>query len=383
MELGQLYGAPNGIIAANTEHRQNVLAALQSQKLLGEIETEPAHRELLTEQARHQRTLANLNVEQATEKRQATERARRLEAVNALVAEQEAKERAAKIEMGRMQGTNITAADLVPQSSMTEQLTGQTLRVIAAARAAGIPETQLIPLVKEASTVIENAAKTDNQNALTAVHKLDAQRKQAQNIGSLAEFALQSPGNYAQMLLNLQQQGTDVSRMPTSWEEAKPKLRALLAQATTAKEKADMEARKMEAQAAQARAGAAQASAGAAVATSAARIRLINARTDAVIKEGGERSAAATELSRARTRAVDEGTAARIALTYPQIPLDPKSIITGKKYTAANGARVQAVLDPRGTVKDAAGNPFSLVIIKPTAAGSAGNEDDTLIFGGE
>lgn len=332
------FGAFGGVRFQN----ENQLKGLEAQLKLGEIAGQPAVQ-------RQREAHARLYEAEAAEKEAATQAQKRMGEL--------------------MQG-------LPPGGSDTKQAgPDDAANMMIAAGTQAMREGYLKQgqdLVSKGTTVLQHMAATDASKASVDLRKARAADALLDQIGGLAmsatdqqsyDIARMSALNDPQMAAMLKQRGIDLSRLPASYEQAKPLLKSLASQAMSAKEQlaqqtrdrtADAEIKKDTAQA-----KAAEAAAGA----SSARARLIKLQEQDIAKAGGDTTGGARTLREARKEAVgkaesdkaaarslrEQELAARNAKRFPSPSAEQitamregrevKGLVVGDSYTTPSGVR--------------------------------------------
>tara|TARA_R110000868_G_scaffold301_2_gene2490 strand:- start:1088 stop:2227 length:1140 start_codon:yes stop_codon:yes gene_type:complete len=375
-----LFGMPNGFLAADENNRQNQQAGLLAMKTLGEIEQQPAHLDLMKAQTVNTQAMTRLHTADAAQKEAAAAELLRMKQIEADWQKLEQARRAA-IDQAKLEGKTLTVGDVPPggfgaPAAAAETQSAYMLRQAEELSRRGAPLAVTNKIRDDAVKLAKDEAQTQSAQAETNVRQIEGSRKLAVDLGSLAEYALRGPQQYAEARMAAVARGLPLDKLPANFEQAAPLLRGMVAQATTAKEKADIETARINAAAAASRAGAAHVTAAATASVAKERVELYRTRNEILRKTGGEAADAAVDSKRATTEAKRVATEAKRAQVFPNIPLDPKEVRVGQAYTLANGQLGRAVADPNGQVVGRDGKRFSLVPVKPGAMMSAEGDDE-------
>ena len=385
--MAELFGAPLGILAADANYRDNLIAGMKSQaamleaeKTRGEIVAQPAQLELVKAQARHQGTLADHNVAQTAQLNASMAAAIENKRLWALAMSQnpEVQARQEAVNAAANRGVTLTVGD-VPLGGFAAQkqspfmFTARRLDEMANhALSLGVNPIEVAKLVKDGAEAFKDSATGASAQAMTEVHQLDAIRKRSAELGAAAGYGKRGPQQYATIKAMLDAQGMGQGLPPTFGPAAVEVLNALEARAVSVEEKLKLAMEER-------RTRATEASAGATSANAAANVRLTNIKAeiatdlrDRVRQNGGPRDPAAMERDASVTRLNNERADALTAQKFPRVPLDLTRITVGNNYTAAdNKTKVRAVADPAGQyqAKDAAGKTvrFSFVPVTQTS----------------
>jgi hypothetical protein len=376
--MAELWGAPNGIIAAEEMQRKNFLSGLEAQKVLLDVQEQPVKLDKMRAETLHQLTLSGLNQAQINEKQRVAEMQRAMTEAS-VAADAELAKRDQLIAGAAVQGRNATVADLgkdgkVPVNTRTARLE-ETIRQ---AEKRGASELDLVPLRKELSTILQQDASALHQTAQAFEQQALTRIKTQEELASLANYAKKGPRQYAEALQQAMQiPGVNLSRFPPVWSPVViPMLDAITSGVLKEKDRIDLQIKQQQANAASARAAADQARAGTDAMVASERVKLMQARRARIEASIGDGPGEVSEARRATTELKRQQIAAKDRAEFPQIPLDPSGISINRSYTTMNGEKVRAVLDPNGTQKNANGQRFSLVrITKAKKPVDDGEED--------
>ena len=198
--MSELYGAPSGIIASNQDIRQNIQSALMSQKMLGEIEQQPADLALKQSHAR-------LYGAEAVAKEEATAAMREARLWESKMAAGMAAESQARLrlinEVPATQGRNATVADLPPngmasKASPVDQLQAQADWLTKN----NAPRSMLNPLLEKISLVSQHMAAAEHNNAQAENQRALKTKTTLDTIGGIAGTAARSPIDYLSITSN-------------------------------------------------------------------------------------------------------------------------------------------------------------------------------------
>ena len=321
--MGEMFGAPIGIGAAEQDMRQVALGGLQAQELLGKIEQQPAQQALAEAHARLYGSEADLKQVQVKQQQ-----------ILQKLAEDSANANAAA-----SQGEVYTADQA--RSALGGGPTSQAEpfeRMLALATKQNINPLMTEELGKRAVAIRKDEAMTAYRNAQAAKQQIDAQHEQLAMASSQAQGLLAGgPQNYDKLRASIiaqtppgQPSGVDL--LPEGFEEAKPFLQQFVVQGMKAKEWLDTQREAAAETAKEALWRAQTGSAGAAAALSGQRLKLAKQEFDFRAKNDGERSPSAAQARESMNRRRDVLNLKELDAAYPQAPADPKLWAEGKKY---------------------------------------------------
>lgn len=349
--MSELYGAPSGIIASDSEIRSNIHAGLLAQKTLGEIEQQPAELRLKTAHARLYESEAGLKESQMRD-------------------QQMLQQLEQGIVQARNAGVDLSVADarqVVKPQSMAAQLEN----VVTEGVKRGVPARLTLPYAEKAAHIRQQEAAAASSKANEVIHLIDAQKKQAERRGMLAQMGMQGPQQYAQMLQTAAEEGLPVDHLPQEWGgPAVQQLQGIVKSSLTVKESLELARKDLHEKAQEARWRSSSARDSASIGLAIARRDLTNERLSVLRKNGGDGSPevhALREERRQNSIAVRE---ARERKEFPPIPLSQSAVKPDQAYTLADGTRARAVEDPNGTIKNLQGKILSLVRLPGVAKGA-------------
>lgn len=306
--MSDMFGAPIGISAAEQDMRQGALGGLQAQKLLGEIERQPADKALTEAHARYYD--AEADVKQAG---LADQKALTLIAAN--------------IQAKRAQGETITTDDLrVPKTPE------DYLQAFAEASIGKVSPDVTLKLFEKAATVQQHYASAAASRALEVERGLKAHQDRVERIGALATMALQGPQQYAQAKLLAAQENLPIGKLPQSLDAARPLLQGLVTSSMAVKDSLHLKIQ----QAAEARLSANStkdaAKKDAQIAVLEQRERAIRLNADLVEKFGGENTKATINAKNAAAAAKTAVADLRTAKQFIPLPLDGTQLSRTQGY---------------------------------------------------
>lgn len=329
--MADLFGAPQGIMAAEEAGQKSLLSGLSALKTMGEINAQPA-------EASYKGALARLHNAEAADKEAAASASAELTRIQAAVAAENQRSLAET-------GLPLTADKLDPATGTVRRTdpATQMFDYVAQLKAKGARPDQVMKLELAATQMQQrqaaaahNAAQTEQQQALAA----KAQRQQS---GAIASALLANPQTYAQMRLAGTGDPVLDANLPPTYAAAKPLLEHIRNAAIDADKKEELRLRAITA-------GAAAQSAAATSRVADARVGVLKVRKDMLTedleqakKTGGKYDPAVTALKAERTKADIAHKAALEAARFPGIPVDSKFAEVGKNYTLPDGRRVTLV----------------------------------------
>lgn len=374
--MSDLFGAPIGIAAAETDMRQNVLGALQAQKTLGEIGQQPADLEL-------KQAHAKLFGAEAVQKDLANQMAANDLALSQKFQQQEAQEKIATLAAN---GQIATINDVGQMGKPAPNDPAARLtKYIKFLEDNGMSETRLLPLRKELADISEKGAIGNYRNSQAAEQQQKVVQARANRQGQMATAALNDPSVYP-MLLQQALNDPDpeiragAAKLPTTWGPTTARImQAVRTQGMDTYKAAEVAIQQAKLKSEQGLATAQTANAQARTSLAQARTNLENEKLKLVQKYGGDTAEATLEQKRATTAAKKDLSAAKDSKDFPAMPLDPKSglFVVGGRFTDKQGRKLQMV------GRDASGLPtFEPVgkieakkILESPVAGPAEEED--------
>ena len=347
--MAELWGAPNGIIAADELQRKNFLSGLEAQKVLLDVQKQPYEIDKLQADAAHQRALAGVNALTAIKAQRALATDETLRQAS-VAADAEIAAREKLVAEKAAQGTNATVADLGADGKVpVNSATARTEEMIRQAVKRGASEMELIPLRKELSLIYQQDASAAHSRAQAFEQQMQARGKQQDEYASLANYMKKGPKEYAAGLQQAMQiPGLNLSKVPPVWsQDAVRMLDAVTSSVVKEKDRIDLQIKQQTADAATLRAKADQARAGTDAMVAGERVKLMRARRDKIEAELGDGSSEKSEATRALTQLRDVNRDAKLKKDFPPAPIDPTARRLGQTYTAANGTRFIWENDPR------------------------------------
>lgn len=320
--MSDMFGAPIGIAAAETDQRQVVQGALLAQKTLGEIAAQPADLALKEAHARLYGAEADLKQAQVADQKTM----------------QELAEGVAKARQAARQGVVLTADDLRGAKGEPKSLAEPYEEMLALAADRGVSPLVTEKLAKDAATIRKNEATAASAQAEEKVRRITAQEKSLEMIGAGASALLEGgPANYARLKAGMIEQTPPgqpslVGWLPMDYASAVPLLRAAVTQSMKAKDKLrnDREAAMQPVKKALYQAQTGKAVAGTQLANQ--RYNLAVQKFNNIKKYDGDESESAHEGRQSMNTRRDVLNYTVMNKEYPQASADPASWVDGKPY---------------------------------------------------
>ena len=328
-----MFGAPIGTMAAQTQEAANLKASLGHLQQIGELEQVPgkmAYIRALTGQAD---AVAGEKRQEASDLAQLAE----YERVAAQVAGAEGRD-ADVTDVRRARETTLT-----PLRRLYDVMVQK-----------GAPSRMLLPLADKMAKIASSEGTAAFNEGRAVNEALESEQRVNEQIGSLAQVAIDSPQGYAQARLMAAQSNLPppiqqlFDSLPQDWKAGQAILRPLTIQALKLKDAMELKQKetKLKSDLATAETTRARNVASAAVANT--RLGLVREQTNVLKKLGGEgapTTQAATEALIEQRRLTNE--AKQLAL-YPRAPVDPSKRKPGVFYTLPNGRVGRIVVGPDG-----------------------------------
>ena len=212
-----------------------------------------------------------------------------------------------------------------------------------------------VELATKASTIYQHVAAAEASGASADLRRARTVTAEAERIGALAGAALENPDQYDALRMTAINEGFPAERLPVSFEEAAPRLRALVRASISAKDKAAQTTRDRSADAEIKKDNAQAGAATAAAAASAGRLRLLTKQIADIEKNGGDTTGGARDLRKARKDALAKAEADKVKMREAQEKKqasidaarfppptekelqDPTKRIVGKTYSTPKG----------------------------------------------
>lgn len=304
---GEMFGAPAGIGAAEADLRQNVVGALQAQKVLGEIAMQPEEQRLKAAHARAYEAEAGAKEQEMRQTQMVMQRMAAL---------------------GQRQGE---AADLPDPASKLDEIGNIMLESGAYVKGA--------KMLSDASRVRAQTATAETAVVRQQLMADRAKKIELEHVGSLAASAAdQASWDYVRP--QLEEKG--LQGLPADFNAARGLLQTISRGSMTAAQQLAAKAKDVENGQRQAHWTAQEREWNSRITRANAAVRLTNAKYDDFVKNGGANSAAALDLKKARAEAIRARTAAQqgkadfdVAKNMP--PTDPTKRQVGKAYTNGKG----------------------------------------------
>lgn len=339
-----MYGAPVGFIAAEGQANKTALLQLQAEETMGKLAEIPSSIRLKNAQA------ANFEGQAAAKEAEGAD----LE----MMARYEAELRAKKVsqQVALTQGRDATVKDL--EAADPARVSDPLLELYNHMVASGAPSRMTAPLAEKIAKIQENESTAAYRAGEARVQQLEAEKRLAEQIGSMAQTAMASPEGYAQMRLLATQQGAKlppgikkiIDGLPQDWNAAKRLLTPIALNALSVKDQKELALKEEKNKQDIATGKASEARARASANLASVRAGLVKVQKDNLVKLGGEGTAqqvAAKEADLAMKHTKLE--AERLKL-HPRLPADASKIVPGRSYTIADGRVARAVTTADGKV---------------------------------
>lgn len=333
--MADMFGAPIGQGAAETDIRQVAQGALLAQKALGEIGMQPAEKAL-------KEAHAKLYEEEARQKEIANQSQQQMLGLSAGFSKQEAQ--AAIVGMGN-QGKIATINDvgLNGQPPVNSPLARQQ-RWIKYLEDQGAPEMMVAPLRKELAAETQHYAAAEHNIAQAAEQKAQAQKKGLERRAAWAMAIQKDPTQYPRMLQEaLNDPDPEVQKraaaLPTVYNPRV--INSIIYQGVEAAKQIDQEREERQAKARIALEGARTEAAKASTKLRGVRADIAAVDLDVAKKFRGPTAEATLQKKQQSVQADAAKADALDNKNFTGWPVDPKQFITpGKGYKAPNGQRV-------------------------------------------
>lgn len=346
--MADLFGAPQGIIAAEEAGQRAALSGLQSLKLMREIEAQPA-------EAEYKSSLGRLHRAEAMTKEAALEDQKRLAGIHASIAQESAQHTA-------VTGLPLEAVEVDPGTGRKRQVSPaeQLYEYAEKMKRKGASQAEVLPLIKQAAQIDSAVSTATFRQAQTVEREAAARKQNREAVGAVANSLLSNPQTYAQMRL----QGTGYpeldQNLPPTYQAALPLLKTLRDAAMTPDKTEGLRLEEARTASTIATGRAQQAVAGARVDVLKQRSTLLKADIDHLEKAGGKYSPEAIQARQDKAKTDKLKTEATIAKTFPGIPANPTQGEIGKNYSLPDGRRVTVV----------GKTPDNKYILQPVLAGT-------------
>lgn len=358
--MSDLFGTMGGSLEAEANNRATMLSSLQAQQMVGSIAQQPADLQIKQAQATLMGSQARLVSSEATQHEIANQNMQAMLGLDKQfnaeynARQQLTQEAAAKGEtatVGDLTGGSATAT-LDPMNLYTKSVAR-----IDWMRQQGVPESLLAPQLKDVAQGIEHLSIAAFRQQEAQKEAFDMASKKRLQIAGIANAAAASPEAFSQAMLdpttaNVLPKG--MSMLP--YDQALPYLQHIAAAAQTTEQQAQLANKQAEQQASALRDASTAAKNSATASAARARASLTETYKDAIVKNNGERSAAAVEAKASSTEARDNADAAKFRSTYQTAPLNVKDWKVGTSYSNADGTQVMKYAGmgadgrPQGTV---------------------------------
>lgn len=338
--MADLFGAPQGIIAAEESNRQNMLVGMQAQKLLGDIAAQPS-------EARYKDSLARLHSAEALGKEQDAAAAQQMMVLQQdfIKSKQAAQERLKLIDAAKAQGRDATVLDLNADGRPRSQ--ADSLEAFADfAENSGAPPLALEKTRKMIAEIREKEAIGADHAGRAETQRWTQLEKQTKLLSNTAAAAAESPANYLAIISDPARRGMLPKQLTGDWATDRPVLSAIAAAGQDALQRGRLEQAAKAAEAAESRRRSQNARDEAVIARTREQERLARLRADDIEKNGGPNSPQAREARRAMTPAQEAAAKARDAKLNPPLVIDPKARTPMQTYRLKDGRIARWEINP-------------------------------------
>ena len=197
--------------------------------------------------------------------------------------------------------------------------------------------TRATEFLTKASTIDSHQATAASAQATALRTRNEDIQKRFAVIGGLAQTALDKPELYSLLRIQAQSMGLAADQLPATFEEAKPRLEALVARSLSAKEQLELQMKTTEEAAKKTRRETQNKRDNAAIGLMGARSKLTNERYERLKKTLGPDHPESVAARRAALENKEAHTAALNVKLYPPAPTDPKLRIPSQVYTLPIG----------------------------------------------
>ena len=335
-----MFGAPNGLIAA--EHQANETANTQvlAQKTLADIEQMPVQTDLMRAQAEHARALAGT----AGAKTQDL----------AAMAQWEAAAAKAGVVIPATQGREANVDDV--QQFKPGSVADPLRKLYDFMVQGGAPTRLTLPLAEKIATITEKDAISGYRGAQQSQIEQKMANANLEDIGMMVGMAMQSPDAYNQMRLLATQAGQklppDVKRfidgLPQGFEEGKAALKQLQIRALSMKDQLALEQKERELKAKKKLDASTIARNAATASAATVRSGLVREQTSLLKKVGGDKTAEALSAAETSTSLKYAELEAKQIKNHPLLPVDRSNIRAGRTYTMADRSVARPLFDASG-----------------------------------
>ena len=343
--MADLFGAPQGIIAAEEAGQKGSLATLGALKTMGEINAQPAELALRQSHAR-------LYGAEADQKELANKQMLGMQNLDAQFnAEYAARQQLS--EAAAAQGKIATIGDLTNNSAQAtlspSSLYQKSMARLAWMEKQGVPESILAGERDKVATGLEHLAIAGYRTQQGQEAAQRAQKERWQLISQAASTAASGPDGYMTVMNNPELAAVlplGKGQLTGNYETDLPTLRMLGNLSTSAIKKAEFDQKKLVDTSTITRNAAQAAAAGANAGLATVRANVAKTVLNAEIKNGGEHSEAARDLKEASTEAKRLKMQAEHLATYNLAPLIPKDRVLKKAYTIGGGRVARWEINP-------------------------------------
>lgn len=367
--MSEMFGAPAGILAGEESGRQNMLAGVQAQKLLGDIAMQPA-------EMGYKQSLARLHSAEALAKEQeAVDQQQMLDMQKKFLVQGQAQ----LTDAARAQGREATVEDLNGKGQPRSQ--ADDLRAFADFAAAnGAPPLALAKTRKLITEITEKEAIGADHASRAVTQAWNQQKTRVGLVSNIAGAAAESPQNYLTILADPKNRELLPKELTGDWATDAPVLRAISAAGQDAIRRGELELKAVEAEGRAQRRRVQEEKDAANIALAEERTRRTRLLANDLEKYGGPGSRATQNSRKEMTDAQKAANAARDAKEHPPLILDPNSRIPGQKYKLADGRIARWEVNPAtgkyGLNVLSAAQIGQAPVVAPKASVAADSADD-------
>lgn len=337
MAAGEMFGAPAGISAAQQDIRENLLAGVKAQEVMGKIAQQPLEAEVLRQHGRYYGAEADVKLAGLRDIQLMSQLGERM---------------AAQGRVGTVEDLDAVQAGPKSQATPLEQM-------VEMAQDAGVSELTLTKMRKDIALIRQREAAGAASQSAQVLSGLKQQEEQNTLIGSSAQALLAGgPEQFSQRLMALADRvppelAKVLGKVPQDFYAARPILEAAIANSMRVKDRIEADRKAERDKALAPRITAQTAAANARTAESKERLRLTRIKADNEAKYGGP-NAEASIAAKYGTAASKQAYADNLDRAhFKALPLLVDDVIVGEFYKDRQGRRVEII------GKDARGMPIA------------------------
>lgn len=350
--MAGMFGAPIGLLAAEDQANKTAMTQVQAQRLLGELEQIPGEIALKKAQARSADASALHHRTQAADIILKREEA---DAAAAEMAGWEAAARKAGQVIPATEGREATAGDVQRMRSVSSPLEQLYKTMVEG----GAPSKLTLPLAEKIAKIKSDEAMAGYRSGQAKNQDLESQLRVANQIGSIAKAAYDTPEGYAQMRLLASQLGKDlppgvkqvIDGLPQDWQAGRKALGPIITRALGVKDSLEFGLKEEAAKQKKLLDASTIAKNAATAATAGVRRDLIKEQTTVLKKLGGEGTPAAEAATEALTASRLQALEAKQLTMHPAVPATASKVVPGKTYTLADKSVGRAVTGADGKIE--------------------------------